>query len=215
MNIQKIPAYIISVLLHPLLLVSYSLIFLMWVDPFNFGSPSFKIAIQTYDLVLIRIFFSTALLPGLSILMMKFLGMLETLEMKDKQERIGPYIATGVFYLWIFFNINSNPQLPDTFKTFVLGATVALFIAFFINNFSKISIYTVGAGTLIGLVLMNWVSIEGLYLGRVLQGVFLLAGALGTARLALRSEEPADIYGGYVIGLMGQFVGFLILDTFF
>jgi hypothetical protein len=215
MNIQKIPAYIISILLHPLLLVTYALIFLMWADPFGFGSPSFKVAVQNYDLVLIRIFFSTALLPGLSILMMKFLGMLETFEMRDKQERIGPYIATGIFYLWIFFNINSNPQLPEAFKIFVLGATVALFIAFFINNFSKISIYTVGAGSLIGLALMNWASIEGLYLGRVLQGVFLLAGALGTARLALRAAEPADVYGGYFVGMVGQFVGFLILDLFF
>jgi hypothetical protein len=197
--------------MHPLMLVTYTFVYLMWVNPFAYGSPSFELALSDYDVVLIRIFISTALLPFISILMMKFLGMLETLEMEDKQERIGPYIATGIFYLWIFFSTNSNPQLPDGFKIFMLGATVALFLAFFVNNFTKISIYTVGLGSMVGMVMMN-LSLTLPATFQALQIVIVLAGLLGTARLFLKSTLTMDVFGGYFVGFIAQFIALVILS---
>lgn len=211
MIIIKSISKLISYLLHPLLLVSYTFVYLMWVNPFAYGAPSFEMAVSTYDVVLIRIFISTALLPFIAILMMKFLGMLETLNMEDKQERIGPYIATGIFYLWIFFSTNSNPQLPDGFKTFMLGATVALFLAFFVNNFTKVSIYTVGLGSIIGMVMMNLsLSLPATF--QALQVAIVLAGLLGTARLFLKSTATMDVFGGYFIGFIAQFIALVILS---
>ena len=214
MFILRLTSLFFSYLFHPLMLVTYAFVFLMWIDPFAFGSPSFVDAIGTFDIMAIRVFFSTALLPALAIIMMKFLGMLESFEMDDKQDRIGPYIATGVFYLWIFFNINSNPQLPDGFKIFVLGATIALFCAFFINNFRKISIYTVGMGTILGLILMNWTTIHPMFLLPTFQITILIAGIIGTARLILKSNEASDIYSGYWVGILAQFLGMIILSIF-
>jgi len=213
MSILNITTRLISYLLHPLLLVSYTFVYLMWVDPFAYGAPSFETAIGTYDVVLIRIFISTAMLPLISILIMKFLGMLETFEMEDKQERIGPYIATSVFYLWIFFSTKSNPQLPDGFKIFMLGATLALFIAFFVNNFSKISIYAVGLGSIVGMVLMN-LSLTLPATFQVLQIVIVLAGLLGTARLFLKSTRIIDVFGGYFAGFVAQFIAMALLIAF-
>lgn len=206
-NISRLASYF----MHPLILVTYTFIYLMWVNPFAFGAPSFELAISTFDVYLIQIFFSTALLPFICIVMMKFLGMLETFEMEDKQERIGPYIATGIFYLWIFFTTNSNPQFPDGFKTFMLGATVALFLAFFVNNFTKISIYTVGLGSMVGMVMMN-LSLTLPATFQALQIVIVLAGLLGTARLFLKSSATMDVFGGYFVGFIAQFIAVVILS---
>lgn len=204
-------AQLVSAILHPLLLITYAMLYLLWVDPYAFGQPSFATAIRYFDVSLIRIFISTALLPFISILMMRGLGMLPTLRMEDPQDRIGPYIATGVFYLWIFFNVNSNPQLPDALKLFVLGATVGLFLSFFINNFTKISPYTVGAGTLLAFVVMNIPLLPYAVLMPVLQVTFLLAGVLGTARLILQRQRWQDVMGGYMIGILAQMIASVII----
>jgi membrane-associated phospholipid phosphatase len=34
----------------------------------------------------------------------------------------------------------------------------------------------------------------------------IIAGLVGSSSLILRAHEPADIYGGYVVGFLAQFV---------
>ena len=38
-------------------------------------------------------------------------------------------------------------------------------------------------------------------------------GLVGSSRLMLKAHEPADIYGGYFIGFLSQFVALNILYT--
>jgi membrane-associated phospholipid phosphatase len=45
----------------------------------------------------------------------------------------------------------------------------------------------------------------------VLLMAILLAGLVGTSRLSLKAHEPMDLYGGYFIGLIGQFVAMRFL----
>ena len=141
-------AHFISFVFHPLLILTYMLVLLILVNPYLFGVSSiWEIDSQ---LLILRIFFSTFFIPAISVVLMRLLGLIESLEMRDRQERIGPYIITGVFYLWIFRNFLSNSQVPDAYTTFVLGATISLFLAFFINIFTKISAHAVGMGGLTG-----------------------------------------------------------------
>lgn len=211
MTALKWTAQVFSYLFHPLFIVTYVLLLLMWVRPYDFGSSSFSGAVALNDVMLIRVFFSTALLPGLAVIMMKFLGLIETLQMRDKQERIGPYIATGVFYLWIFINIRINPAFPLYFKVFMLGSTIGLFLAFFINLFSKISIHAVAMGGLLGLVFLGLFIADFSNFFFLAQLLILVIGIVGTARLILNAHEPTDIYGGYLIGFLAQLIALYFL----
>jgi hypothetical protein len=209
-------ARVVSTLFHPLLILTYMLILLLLVNPYSFGVN--QISEQTSLILLV--FLSTFLIPAFSVLMMKFLGMIESLELKSKQERIGPYIITGIFYLWIFINFKNNPNIPAAYTSFVLGSTIALFVAFFINIFSKISAHTVGMGGLTGMIaitmlLFNYDSftVEMPLLGiiqvsmnSVLMIVIVLAGSVGTARLLLKAHEHKDLYGGFLVGFSTQFI---------
>lgn len=214
MAILRILAQIVSAILHPLLLVTYGLLLLIWVNPFAFGGSSFAGSLPYYLEMVMRVFFSTALLPAFAIFMLNRLDLMKSYLMEEKEERIGPYIATGVFYLWIFFNTNSNPQLPDTFKVFMLSATIALFVAFFINNFAQISIYTVSMGVLISMGLSNLLANGGATSMLSLQVIFVLAGVIGSARLLLQREAPENIYGGYLAGIASYVVAFIVFTTF-
>ena len=214
MYFLKIFAKAISIILHPILIVTYGLLFLIWMNPFAFGSTNFQGAMAIYDVMVIRIFMSTALLPAFGILVMKYLGFLEDFKMEDHQERIGPYIATSVFYLWIFYNTYNNPQLPDVFKVFMLAATIGLFVAFFINNFSKISVYTVGMGILLAMGIGHIFSDSSQNLILALQVIFILAGLMGTARLILKTERPTDVYGGYMAGVISYILASFVFTAF-
>lgn len=199
------------------------LILLLLVNPYLFGVSN--IGEQPSKLLILQVFLSTFFIPGFAVAMLRFTGLIKSMEMRDKHERIGPYIITGVFYLWMFKNFESNTQIPTAFASFMLGATISLFLAFLINIFSKISIHAVGMGGLLGMVVITMLlfsydtfTINSTILGiveinmvTVLLLTILIAGAVGTARLLLSAHEPMDLYGGYLVGFAAQFLALRFL----
>lgn len=198
----KSVASVFSYIFHPLLLLTYLLLLTMWVNPYLFGHTTF----QGHSLTLIQIFFSTALLPTVAILLMKGLGILESFKMEDKQERIGPFIVTGIFYLWIFVNVKDNGEIPLSYRAFTLAATLSLFIAFVINLVQKVNIHSISAGIFLSavLVMLATYSYALIDMTSLLMGTILLAGLMGTAQLILGNCKPIDVYGGYFIGFVSQ-----------
>jgi membrane-associated phospholipid phosphatase len=218
--ILRFLAYFVSVIFHPLLILTYMLVILMIVNPYLFGGAT----IGNAGVLILTIFLFSVMIPGVSVLMMRALGMVDSIELKDRQERIGPYIVTGVLYLWIFRNFLDNPQIPDAYSIFILGATIGLFLAFFINLFSKISMHAVGMGGLLGMILITLlrysfnnfsVNIGGQIFQMSTSSLFIAAilacGIVGSARLLLSAHHPRDIYGGFIVGLGAQFLALAIL----
>lgn len=215
-------ARILSYLGHPLLVLTYILLLLLAVNPFAFSARS--ITDHRAMLLLISVFTTTFLLPGFGVALMKPLGFIQSLEMESKQERIGPYIITGIFYLWLFKNLFSGAQVPSLFAVCVLGATVGLFFAFFVNIFTKISAHATGMGGLVAMVLLATVEWRGagmeipmfdgslqLSLTILLALTVLFAGLIGTARLALKAHIPADLYRGYTAGFLAVMLAEVLL----
>ncbi len=145
--------------------------------------------------------------------------------MEDREERIGPLIITGIFYLWLFVNIKSNPSIPDAFVAFTLGATIGVFAAFFMNNFTKVSLHAIGVGGLLSGILMicSLFSYDSFFLNLGVFGEYLVrtdllvilaivvAGLVGTSRLLLKAHNEQDLYGGFVIGILSQLIAFNII----
>lgn len=80
----------------------------MQANPYIFGYSGPK----SQGLILISIVTISFMFPMISILLMKALGLIQTLEMKDKKERIGPLIVTGLFYMWLYVNVRNNTNIP-------------------------------------------------------------------------------------------------------
>ena len=144
-------AHFFSIVFHPLLIVTYMLLIILMVDPYLFGKNS----VEGGMLQLVAAFLSTFFIPAFSVFMMRALGLISSIEMEDRMERIGPLISTGIFYLAFFYYMYISPDIPIEFKIFLLGAVIGLFIAFFITLFSKISLHAVGMGGLLGMVIIT------------------------------------------------------------
>ena len=218
---MRLIAQFISVVFHPLLMLTYMLILLLLVNPYLFGVPS----IGDNKFLIAMIFMSTFLIPMLAVVMMRFLGLIDTLEMRDRTERVGPYIATGIFYMWMAFYCVRSPVIPTAYAVPVVGTTIALFTAFIINIFQKISIHAVGMGGLVGMILITMrlfsydnfmVKTEGagslqISMSLLLVGAIIAAGVVGTARLLLNAHTPRELYGGYLVGFVTQFIALRFL----
>jgi len=207
---------VLSYVSHPLFMLTYALILLLAIDPYSFGSSNLK---GQLPLIVICVVY-TVLFPLISILVMKLIGFMDNLEMADRQERIGPLIITIVFYTWMFVNIRHNPGIPESFSVITLGSVFALGLSFLVNVFDKVSLHSVGLGGLIGFVGLlifafdyDWISIGNISIQLVVVLICLIlsAGAVGTSRLFLNVHKSSQIYGGFVIGLLGQLAAWRFL----
>ena len=220
---MKISAQILSVIAHPLLMLTYMLLLLLLVNPYLFGVNSIS-DLESKKLIL-SVFFTSFLLPAIAIFLMRKLDLISSIDMRDKKDRIGPFIVTGIFYLWVFQNVLRNNDMPTAFLIAVLGTTIGLFSCFLINLFFKISLHASGMGGFIGIVLITmWLYSYGTFemwlpfigscsvsINLVLILSLLIAGLIGTARLGLGAHTSRELYAGFALGLLCQFIALKIL----
>lgn len=210
-----------SIVFHPLLILLYVFGLAMLANPFSFHFTR----VEDKVLLMMFAFFTGLFIPLVAILMMRALGLLPDLQLMDKRDRIFPFIATGIFYLWLMRNLWQNSDVPDVLKGGVLGLVIALFVAFFVNNFERLSIHAVGVGAL-----FSFTAILGLFYGLNTLSVFisggqfsadwvlvigvvgLIAGAVGSSRLILGKHRLDEVILGYVIGIVSQLLAFYIMN---
>jgi len=157
----------------------------------------------------------TAVIPMISVLLMVALNMVSSIMMEEKSERIGPLLLVMVLYFWVYYNLSNSNDVPTIFSTFLLGVVIALALAFVINVLDKISLHMVGMGGLVGMLMitMGLFGANGIVVGGYTVGLGVLliigvviAGLVGTARLALGAHDKVQIYAGYLVGFLSQLV---------
>lgn len=189
----------------------YTLFIYVMVNPYLFPYHGGR----DFGTIVLIIFFTSVLIPGVAILLMYGTGFISSLQMKEKSERIGPLIVTAIAYLWLYLNIRTHNAIPISYALFVLGALISIFIAFFINNFSKISLHGVGmGGFLAGIIYLlfrhgeSYVIFKGIMFNNILflSLVIILSGAVLSSRLYLKAHTNQDVIGGLIVGMAGQII---------
>ncbi|MEN9448689.1 MAG: hypothetical protein RJA25_1979 [Bacteroidota bacterium] len=200
----KILSKTLSYLFHPLLMVTWFVLMLLYTNPFSFAGMPIGIVIAV-------IFINTFMFPAISVLLMKKLGFIQNLEMPDHKQRIIPLVATIIFYVWAYLAIKKI-NFPLTVRVFMLGTLASLFIAFLINVFSKISLHMVGMGGIfMGTLFLSLISPTDIRYFFV--AIIVLTGAIASARLYLEAHTMKEVYTGLLVGVFGQLIG-LILSFF-
>ena len=218
---MKVLSNIVSFVFHPLFILVYILLLLMAIDPWLFRMPDEKVKVIFFTYT----FVSLIVIPVISILILKQLNVIKSFRMETKTERIGPLIIVGIVYLWLFINYKNTGSVPLIFAAFLLGSSFSVFAAFFINNFTKISIHTIGIGGLVAaiLIMAMYLKYHHLIINLGILGKYsvhiyfilfisiIIAGLVGTSRLFLNAHNQKQIYFGYFIGFISQILAFGII----
>lgn len=220
-NLNRAFYQLVSIVFHPLLIFLYLLFIMSAINPYDF------IAFQGENrfLLYFQIIISSLLLPAIAIVMMYSLGLVSSVELGDSKERMFPFIAAAVFYLWLFANFIYNPNIPKMLNIILFAAILGLFFSMVINLFIRLSIHCLGMGSLLGalvLIYFDWITLfsRDLFWGAESM-VYLIvlsiicAGLVGTARLQLGVHTVREVYVGYVVGLICPFLSFFLIDWLF
>lgn len=204
--IVKWLAHFFSFIFHPLFIPMIASWFLAFVQPGYFTG------ISTHEklLTIMRVGYNTIFYPALTVLLLKALGFTKSIFLKTQKERIIPYIATNIFYFWVFLVFRNQPEVPVILTSFMFGAFIATSAALIANIYFKISMHALGVGALCGLMLIiifSGFSYAG-FLTTML--ILIITGLVCTSRMIVSNHKPFDIYSGIIVGMICQFVGYAI-----
>jgi hypothetical protein len=191
----------ITYLFHPLFISAYVMGFLIFLHPFAFVSFDQRDKVFKF----VSIVFNTAFLPLFSVFLMWRLQFVGSLQLREQKDRIIPYMAAMIFYWWNWHLYQNWQEVPASAIHFLLGAFLAICVAFFCNIFFKISMHAVAmGGALIFFVLLGFNDAygSGLYIAVAL----LAAGLVCSSRLILGAHSGFEVWTGLLAGAVTQWV---------
>jgi len=195
---------IISYLLHPIILPTA---FAWMVLNGNFYLNN-MLKPEAFSIVMLAVVIFTLAIPALIFVASRYLGIVESLEMHSRQERIFSVTVIGISS-WFCWRILGNFELPEYYTDFLLvvftGAAMGLIITFF----KKFSLHVFGwsmmAFTLVWYI-FSWQCFSVLFLPLIIA----LAGVVAWSRLELNAHTTGEIYLGFGFGLLPVLVLFLL-----
>ena len=156
------------------------------------------------ELIYFIIITSTIVFPLISILILKKIGRVSSLEMMCHKERVLPLFNTAILMLFGFFFLQNVLLYTPLLMAELLGAIIIISIASILSNFWKISLHMLGVGGILGV----FIAIAILYeITNTLIIVFvLLSGILAYSRLNEKAHNKSQVYIGFLIGLLVELI---------
>ena len=191
-------AYTLSVLFHPLLIPTYLFALVLY------GLPQSIITFPADSrwIILAIVFFTTFIVPGLGTYFMYRHGFISSMHVENRPERNLPFFFTTVCFAvtsYLFY----HEQIFDRLLFYIMFLiTFSVFSIYLISFFWKISAHSVGAGGALGILLFLHASLPESQLLYVVVAAIVVIGAVMSARLALQAHTPAEVYTGFLLGLV-------------
>ncbi len=202
-------ARIVSLVFHPLLLATY--LFTLFI--FLFPAALEPLKAEGHLTFLFLIFCVTFVLPALNVGMFRMMGTIKSLEMKERKERIIPFIFITVLYIALTYLFYTKPRIGfhDNLLKFMIIIDALVLTATLTTFFYKVSVHSLAAWGLIGILIPLNKVLEDNTLFYPTLFVIVLTGLVMSARLKLNAHSPREVFVGSVLGFATGFVGMVIL----
>jgi len=201
----RVPAKIVTYFFHPVFMPTVMAIILTFLNVTDFRGLNIAQRNQLWG----NFAMNTIFFPLVSVLLLKAVGFIDSVQMHTTKDRIMPLIATMMFYFWAYL-IMKGLQAPLILKVLSLGAFWGIVVVFILNIFIKVSMHTAAAGGAIGVILVLMMySPTNLILPLLI--TMVVAGIIGTARLVMQAHTPFEIWLGYIAGILVQLAAYLYL----
>ncbi|MDR4987535.1 MAG: hypothetical protein RG741_01695 [Bacteroidales bacterium] len=204
---QQNVARAFSTLFHPILIPTLGLFILFQLDTFL----TFAISAGARRFLLLIVFINTAVAPMLSVLLMKHTGYVKDIRLYDRNERILPLMVTIALF-FITYYLLRQLALPSLIYFFIISATLLVILTLMVSFFWKISIHMVSLGGLTGFLIITSLLLQT-DISWLIVTAILVSGITASSRLILRAHNPAQVYAGYLLGLLAMLLLFYYFRT--
>lgn len=194
---------LVSILLHPIVIPTIATILYFSVVPIH-------IPIKQQYLLLSIIFITTYITPLILLVFLKAIGYIKSFHIHTIKERKIPlFFMIGLFFILgkVFYKI---PFIRD-FSYLFFGSCIGLIIVyllFFIKI--KASLHLLSMGSMIGGLLL----IQRIYTITIVPTISILilfSGIVASSRLYLKAHTEKEVYLGFFLGVISQFITYFIL----
>jgi hypothetical protein len=220
---QQISAQIISFLLHPVFLPVLSFLLLYHTGPENFATKNPRVQAQWFSMIVIN----TVVFPLVLILLLKGLGFIKSIHMKEQRDRVIPLIGIMVFYFWAYLVAKNGALVTKAYhmgfywvdlvnlklnlllgRAYLLGFFWGIVAVFMISIFFKISMHTSGAGSFLAVVTILMIATKSFLLLPLVLGL-VAAVLIGWGRSTLQAHTRAELWSGYLVGFFVQMAAYV------
>lgn len=194
-------AKIISYIFHPLFIPTYIFFWLTWSFPTAFaGITPLNMFTRKFG-----VFWMSAFFPAFSVFLLWRLKFIQNIFLRTQRERIVPYIISMIFYWWLWYLSRNFTDQPAVLKFFYFGIMLNTVVGLVGNNFLKISMHAMGAGSALAFVILTSLFYKT-YIGEDIIATIIITGIICTARLLLNEHDDREIYAGLIVGMICQLV---------
>ncbi len=188
----------IAAIFHPLIYPTLAAVMLFTSDTYF---SLFEIKAKLYVVGLV--FVCTYLVPLLTMPLLFAAGALKSITMESQRERTLPLLITSTMFYLAYFFLKKYEAIVFL-NIFILTSCVSVIVALFVTYRWKISLHMIGIGGFLAGILQHG-RIYGADTFPLFCGILILAGLIGTARLAVQAHSPNQIFGGFFSGFLLMF----------
>src|SRR5262245_29912896 len=189
-------AKIISIVFHPIFIPVYLAIFLVRIQPYFFsGLDRLEKSIVIPRFVVIYTIF-----PMVSVLLLKALGFIKSIQLRTQRERIVPFIICMVYYFGHWYFLKKQGELPEYCIQLTAAVFFASILGFFANIVMKVSMHAIAAGFMSAFLIHVGLT-QNSNLGIYISIAVLLTGMICTSRFIDSDHQTQEIYFGLLIGI--------------
>ncbi len=195
----------VSYLLHPLFLPSLITAYIV------FAHPVYRLLLGRFTAMQawISVTLNTVLYPALLVFLLWRLKFIESIQLRTQKERIVPLVVNILFYFWAWYVSRNVETFPLVLRQWLMGIFLSSCAAMFTNIFMKMSLHAIGWGGVAAFCILQQAN-DANWPQMLTPVVLVLAGLVGTARLALGAHKPGEVYGGFLAGAISIVMGWLI-----
>jgi hypothetical protein len=193
-------ARFLSYILHPVLMPTYALILIFLLNRYLSYTTTLSAKIALFTVIV----FNTLIMPILITYLLIRRKYIKTFYMEERHERYVPFIVQAILMMIAYYML-TQLSLPRLFYLVLLGAIASIILVVLINFRWKISIHMVGIGGILGMLFgLSSLFLIDLRIPIIIS--ILVAGLLGSARLRMGSHQPSQIYIGFVVGFVCEYI---------
>jgi membrane-associated phospholipid phosphatase len=189
---------VVSMVLQPLVIPTLAFGVILFGFPTLFGGYSFKIKMN----LLVFVNLITMVIPILFILILKRLGFIKSLQMKDRTERIIPMMVVSGIYVSLAVLLVTRLHINLVFSSVMVSIALVTAMVTVVTFFWQMSAHSASIGGLLSLLFLLNAHIENELMYAAMLLLTIIAGVVMSARLYLNAHSLAQVVVGFVLGFV-------------